>query len=99
MLGFGLFSNRINQIVFFLLEEDEDSGQWPVFHNRTRGVMVFIEHRSFIAEQVLVKQLWIQVSDLPHHVSHDGLFSSQLRCYCLDEDGSDANDPISSSVS
>ena len=67
-------------------------------HDRPRHLLVLLQHWGFAPQQVLAQQLWLQVPYLPHHVSHDGLFASQLYCYCLDEDGSFADHTVSSTV-
>lgn len=61
--------------------------------------MVLVKHWSVVTEQVLTKQLRVQVPDLFDHVPHDSLFSAQLHRHCLDENGPHANHPISSSIS
>lgn len=43
--------------------------------------MVQFEHRSATNEQVLAKQLRVQVSGIFDHVSHDDLFVVQLRYF------------------
>ncbi|RVX05934.1 putative sugar phosphate/phosphate translocator [Vitis vinifera] len=73
-------------------------GVEPVVHDRPRHLLVLLQHWGFAPQQVLAQQLWLQVPYLPHHVSHDGLFASQLYCYCLDEDGSFADHTVSSTV-
>lgn len=63
-------------------------GHRPLVHDRARVGMVHIEHWSFTAQQVLTKQLWLQIHDLSHYVSYDCLFSVKLHRHCLDETGS-----------
>lgn len=41
--------------------------------------MVLIKHRSVTSEQVLAKQLWVQVPNISNVVSHDVMFHSELR--------------------
>lgn len=61
--------------------------------------MVLVKHRGVVTEQVLTKQLRVQVPDLFDHVPYDGLLFAQLHRHCVDENGSHANHPISSSIS
>ncbi|KAG5416183.1 hypothetical protein IGI04_003750 [Brassica rapa subsp. trilocularis] len=59
----------------------------PVLHNRARGVVVLVQHRSPAPEQVPAEQLRVQVPDLPHHVPHDPVLAPQLPRHRVDEDG------------
>ena len=48
--------------------------------------MVLLKYRSVVIKQVLAEQLWIQVPNISHVMSHDGLFIAELHCYFLAED-------------
>lgn len=67
-------------------------------YNRAGIIVVHIQHWGIVAKQVLVKQLWIQVPHLSHHVSYDCLFFIELCSYCLDEIGPFADRKVTCSV-
>lgn len=71
-----------------------DEGIEPAVYDRAGDVVVFVQHWGVVTEQVPSKQLWIQVSNLPHNVPHDRLLAIQLRGDCVDEAGADADRPI-----
>lgn len=63
-------------------------------HDRAGGVVVFVEHWGFAAEQVFAEQLRVQVPDFLDDVPHDGVLVAQLHRDRVDEDGADADDKI-----
>ncbi|KAL5072819.1 hypothetical protein RYX36_011803 [Vicia faba] len=60
--------------------------------------MVHIKHWRTLTQQVPPEQLRIQVPNLPNHVPHDSLFVVQLRCDCVAQNGSNANESVSALV-